>query len=182
MTRDSQARPKGFWPRLLQRALTARSFYPSKRSSDLETGNRHFIACSIDYDKGSPTTRKFFARVQNLFHFAITGQTAAEIVWTRADHSKPQWGSQPGSPPRTEGIYKSDVVIAKNYLTEDQIKALERSVGSFFDYIESQIERHRMFTHGVLVHGCHTFPRIQRLRNSQGQRKSQQETSRSKSQ
>lgn len=51
-----------------------------------------FIACSIDYDKRSPTTRKFFARVQNLFHYAITGQTAAEIVWTRADHSLPHMG------------------------------------------------------------------------------------------
>ena len=105
-----------------------------------------FIACSIDYDKGSPTTRKFFARVQNLFHFAITGQTAAEIVWTRADHSKPHMGLTTWESAPDGRIYKSDVVIAKNYLTQDQIKALERSVGSFFDYIESQIERHRMFT------------------------------------
>lgn len=105
-----------------------------------------FIACSIDYDRGSPTTRKFFSRVQNLFHFAITGQTAAEIVWARADHTKPHMGLTTWESAPEGRIYKSDVMIAKNYLTEDQIKTLERSVGSFFDYIEGQIERHKTFT------------------------------------
>jgi hypothetical protein len=105
-----------------------------------------FIACSIDYDKGSPVTRKFFSRVQNLFHYAITGQTAAEIIWSHADHTKPHmglstWGDAP------EGrIYKSDVMVAKNYLSQDQIRTLERSVGAFFDYIEGKIERHQTFT------------------------------------
>lgn len=105
-----------------------------------------FITCSIDYDKGSPTTRNFFARVQNLFHYAITGQTAAEIVWARADHSKPHMGLTTWESAPDGRIYKSDVKVAKNYLTEDQIKALERSIGSFFDYIENQIERHKTFT------------------------------------
>lgn len=105
-----------------------------------------FIACSIDYDRGSETARQFFARVQNLFHFAITGQTAAEIVYTHADHKKPHmglttWGAAPDG-----RIFKSDVVVAKNYLSEEQIGDLERSVGSFFDYIEGQITRHKTFT------------------------------------
>ena len=105
-----------------------------------------FIACSIDYDKGSPVTQNFFSRVQNLFHFAITGQTAAEIVSSHADHTKPHMGLTTWDAAPEGRVYKSDVTIAKNYLTQEQISALERSVGSFFDYIEGQIERHKTFT------------------------------------
>lgn len=105
-----------------------------------------FIACSIDYDKGSKTTRYFFARVQNLFHYAITGQTAAEIVYTKADHNKPHMGLSTWEAAPDGRINKSDTVIAKNYLSQDQISELERSVGSFFDYIEGQITRHKTFT------------------------------------
>lgn len=116
-----------------------------------------FITCSIDYDKGSETARKFFARVQNLFHFAITGQTAAEIVYTHADHKKPHMGLTTWNASPDGRIFKSDVVIAKNYLTKEQISSLERSVGSFFDYIEGQIERHKTFTMSTLAEAVIRF-------------------------
>ena len=105
-----------------------------------------FAACSIDYDKNSPEARRFFATVQNLFHYAITGQTAAEIIHSHADRNKPNMGltTWRGSPDGR--IYKYDIRIAKNYLEEDEIKALERAVNSFFDYIERQIELRKEMT------------------------------------
>lgn len=105
-----------------------------------------FAACSIDYDKNSPEARRFFATVQNLFHYAITGQTAAEIIHSHADRNKPNMGltTWRGSPDGR--IYKYDIRIAKNYLEEDEIKALERAVNSFFDYIERQIELRKEIT------------------------------------
>lgn len=105
-----------------------------------------FVACSIDYDKNSPEARRFFATVQNLFHYAITGQTAAEIIHSHADRNKPNMGltTWRGSPDGR--IYKYDIRIAKNYLEEGEIKALERAVNSFFDYIERQIELRKEIT------------------------------------
>mgnify|MGYP001167150205 FL=1 len=105
-----------------------------------------FSECSIDYDKNSEEARNFFASVQNLFHYAITGMTAAEIIHGKADHSKPNMGltTWKGSPEKR--IYKSDIRIAKNYLSEEQIRTLERTVNAFFDYIERQIELHKVFT------------------------------------
>nr|DAP38467.1 MAG TPA: virulence protein RhuM family [Caudoviricetes sp.] len=105
-----------------------------------------FAACSIDYDKNSPEARRFFATVQNLFHYAITGQTAAEIIHSHADRNKPNMGltTWRGSPDGR--IYKYDIRIAKNYLEEGEIKALERAVNSFFDYIERQIELRKEIT------------------------------------
>ena len=105
-----------------------------------------FAACSIDYDKNSPEAKRFFATVQNLFHYAITGQTAAEIIHSHADRNKPNMGltTWRGSPDGR--IYKYDIRIAKNYLEESEIKALERAVNGFFDYIERQIELRKEIT------------------------------------
>lgn len=105
-----------------------------------------YAECSIDYDKQSPTTHAFYAMVQNKFHYAITGQTAAEIVYTRADKTKDNMGLTTWKNAPTGRILQSDVTIAKNYLSEDQIRQLERSVSSYFDYIEGLIERENTFT------------------------------------
>ncbi len=104
-----------------------------------------YAECSIDYDRLSPTTKDFYAMVQNKFHFAITGQTAAEIIYDSADHTKPHMGLTSWKSAPDGRILKSDVCVAKNYLTEKQIRSLERTVTSYFDYIESQIDRGNVF-------------------------------------
>ena len=105
-----------------------------------------FAECSIDYDSNSTKARSFYAHVQNQFHFAITGKTAAEIIYERADHNKPNMGLTTWPKAPSGRIQKRDTEIAKNYLTEEQIKELESSVNSFFDYIERQIKRRQDFT------------------------------------
>ena len=105
-----------------------------------------YAECSTDYDRNSPTTKEFYAMVQNRFHYAITGQTAAEIIYTKADHTKEHMGLTTWKNSPTGRILKSDVSIAKNYLDEKQIRQLERTVTSYFDYIENQIERQNPFT------------------------------------
>ena len=104
-----------------------------------------YAECSTDYDKNSPTTRDFYAMIQNRFHYAITGQTAAEIIYTKADHTKDNMGLTTWMHAPDGRILKSDVSIAKNYLQENEIRQLERAVSSYFDYIENQIERHNAF-------------------------------------
>lgn len=104
-----------------------------------------YAECSIDYDRLSPTTKEFYAMVQNRFHYAITGQTAAEIIHAGADHTKPHMGLTTWKNAPEGRILKSDVTVAKNYLTEKEIRSLERTVTSYFDYIESQIERGNVF-------------------------------------
>lgn len=104
-----------------------------------------YAECSTDYDKNSPTTRDFYAMIQNRFHYAITGQTAAEIIYTKADHTKEHMGLATWKHAPNGRILKSDVSIAKNYLQEKEIRQLERAVSSYFDYIENQIERHNVF-------------------------------------
>jgi hypothetical protein len=105
-----------------------------------------YAECSIDYDRKSPTTEMFFAMVQNKFHYAITGHTAAEIVNQRADHTKEHMGLTTWKNAPEGRILKSDVTIAKNYLDEKQIRQLERTVSGYFDYIEDLIERENTFT------------------------------------
>ncbi len=100
-----------------------------------------FAECSVDYDKNSEITKQFYATVQNKFHFAITGQTAAEIVYDRADHKKDHMGLTTWKNSPDGRVLKSDVNIAKNYLSEKQIRQLERAVSGYFDYIEDLIER-----------------------------------------
>ena len=105
-----------------------------------------YAECSVDYDRNSPTTKDFYAMVQNRFHYAITGQTAAEIVHSRADHTKEHMGLSTWKNAPDGRILKSDVSIAKNYLDEKQIRQLERTVSGYFDYIEDLIERENTFT------------------------------------
>lgn len=105
-----------------------------------------YAECSIDYDRLAPTTKEFYAMVQNRFHYAITEQTAAEIIYTSADHTKPHMGLTTWKYAPDGRVLKSDVSIAKNYLDQKQIRQLERTVTAYFDYIEGQIERHSTFT------------------------------------
>ena len=104
-----------------------------------------YAECSTDYDKNSPTTKDFYAMIQNRFHYAITGQTASEIIYTKADHAKKNMGLTTWKHAPDGRVLKSDVSIAKNYLQEKEIHQLERAVSSYFDYIENQIERHNVF-------------------------------------
>ena len=105
-----------------------------------------FAECSVDYDREAPTTKDFYAMVQNKFHYAITGQTASEIVFERANKDKEHMGLTTWKNSPDGRILKSDVSIAKNYLTEKQIKQLERTVSGYFDYVEDLIEREHVFT------------------------------------
>ena len=105
-----------------------------------------YAECSTDYDRQAPTTREFYAMVQNRFHYAITGQTAAEIVYTKADHTREHMGLATWKNAPDGRILKSDVSIAKNYLDATQIRQLERTVSGYFDYIEDLIERENTFT------------------------------------
>ena len=105
-----------------------------------------FAECSIDYDRHAQATKEFYAMVQNKFHYAITGQTAAEIVYNNADCTKENMGLTSWKNAPDGRILKSDVIVAKNYLTDKQIKQLERTVSGYFDYIEDLIERENTFT------------------------------------
>ena len=104
-----------------------------------------YAECSTDYDRNSPTTRDFYAMIQNRFHYAITGQTAAEIIYSKADHTKDHMGLTTWKNAPDGRVLKSDVSIAKNYLQEKEIRQLERTVTGFFDYIEDLIERENTF-------------------------------------
>ena len=105
-----------------------------------------FAECSIDYDPKSETTRLFYAHVQDKFHYAITGHTAAEIISLKADASKPLMGMTTYKNAPDGRVLKSDSLVAKNYLGEEEIRKLERAVSAFFDYIEGIIERRTSFT------------------------------------
>lgn len=105
-----------------------------------------FAECSIDYDKDSAVTHNFYAMVQNKFHYAITKQTSAEIVYHSADHKKEHMGLVTWKNSPDGRVLKSDVTVAKNYLDEKQIRQLERAVTGYFDYIEDLIERENIFT------------------------------------
>ena len=104
-----------------------------------------YAECSTDYDKNSPTTRDFYAMIQNRFHYAIMGHTAAEIIYSKADHTKENMGLTTWKYAPDGRILKSDVSIAKNYLQEKEIRQLERAVTGFFDYIEDLIVRENTF-------------------------------------
>ena len=105
-----------------------------------------FAECSKDYDPKSEITRLFYAHVQDKFHFAITGHTAAEIILLKADASKPLMGMSTYKNAPDGRVLKSDSLVAKNYLSEEEIRKLERTVSAFFDYIEGIIERRTTFT------------------------------------
>lgn len=105
-----------------------------------------FAECSIDYTKDSEVAYHFYATIQNKFHYAITNQTAAEIVYKSADHKKEHMGLVTWKNAPDGRVLKSDVTIAKNYLNEKQVRQLERAVTGYFDYIEDLIERENVFT------------------------------------
>ena len=105
-----------------------------------------FAECSIDYDKNADITYHFYTTIQNKFHYAITGKTAAEIVYDKADHTKEHMGLTTWKNAPDGRILKSDTQVAKNYLSERQIRQLERAVTGYFDYIEDLIERENVFT------------------------------------
>lgn len=116
-----------------------------------------FAACAIDYDAQSPITREFFGTIQNKFHYAITGQTAAEIIHSHADATKDHMGLTTWQSGPEGRIYKKDVIVAKNYLSVDEIEQLERMVSSFFDYIERIIERRETFTMKAFIESVDKF-------------------------
>lgn len=116
-----------------------------------------FAACAIDYDAQSPITREFFGTIQNKFHYAITGQTAAEIIHSHADATKDHMGLTTWESGPEGRIYKKDVIVAKNYLSIEEIEQLERTVSSFFDYIERIIERRETFTMKAFIESVDKF-------------------------
>lgn len=127
-----------------------------------------FAECSIDYDKNSPITQEFYAMVQNKFHYAITGQTAAEIVYSKADSSKEHMGLTTWKNSPDGRILKSDVTIAKNYLDEKQIRRLERTVSGFFDYVEDLIEDNHTFTMQQFAESINAFLEFRQYKILQG--------------
>ncbi|MEK6948078.1 MAG: virulence RhuM family protein [Nanoarchaeota archaeon] len=116
-----------------------------------------FAECSIDYNPNSEITKEFYATVQNKFHFAITGQTAAEIIYDKSDSKKEYMGLTTWKQAPKGRILKSDTIIAKNYLQEREIKKLERTISSFFDYIERIIENRNIMKMKVLVESVNKF-------------------------
>jgi len=144
---------KDYFRELLERV---RSIRASERRMYLQITDI-FAECSIDYDPHSEETKGFFATVQNKFHYAITGQTAAEIIYTHADRKKENMGLTTWKNSPSGRVLSSDVVVAKNYLSEKDIKKLERSVSSFFDYIENIIENHQTFTMAQFAESVNKF-------------------------
>ena len=116
-----------------------------------------FADCSIDYDKNSDITKQFYATVQNKFHYAITGNTAAEIIYNKADSQKENMGLTTWKHSPNGRILKSDVLVAKNYLDESQVKRLERTVSGYFDYIEDLVERENTFTMEEFAESINAF-------------------------
>ena len=130
-----------------------------------------FAECSIDYDKNAAITHAFYAMVQNKFHYAIVGQTAAEIVYNRADREKEHMGLTTWKNAPDGRILKSDVSIAKNYLDEKQIRQLERAVTGYFDYIEDLIERENTFTMEEFAASVNEFLSFRRYKILEGKGK-----------
>lgn len=116
-----------------------------------------YAECSIDYDPQSPTTKEFFMMVQNRFHFAITGQTAPEIIFSHANHEEDNMGLTTWKNSPNGRILKSDTKIAKNYLTEKEIHKLERLISGYFDYIEDLVERENTFNMEQFAHSVNEF-------------------------
>lgn len=121
-----------------------------------------YAECSTDYDRYSQTTKEFYAMIQNRFHYAITGQTAAEIIYGKADHTKENMGLTTWKNAPDGRVLKSDVSIAKNYLEEKQIRQLERAITGYFDYIEDLIERENTFTMSQFSESVNEFLQFRR--------------------
>ncbi len=142
MLKNGRVTGKDYFEELLERV---RSIRASERRIYQKITDI-FAECSTDYDSQSPITKNFYAMVQNKFHYAITGQTAAEIIYRKSDHHKKYMGLTTWKNSPDGRVLKSDATVAKNYLSEKEIHQLERAVSSFFDYIENIIERHHSFT------------------------------------
>ncbi len=149
----SQVFGKDYFEELLDRV---RSIRASERRIYLKITDV-FAECSIDYNPLSETTKNFYATVQNKFHFAITGQTAAEIIYDKTDKAQPYMGLSTWKNAPKGRILSSDVTVAKNYLREKEIKRLERTVGAFFDYIENIIESEQAFTMKEFAESVNNF-------------------------
>ncbi len=144
---------KDYFRELLQRV---RSIRASERRIYQQVTDI-FAECSIDYDNNAEITKNFYATVQNKFHFAITGQTAAEIIFKTADAKKENMGLTTWKNSPSGRVLKSDVIVAKNYLQEKEINQLERTVTGYFDYIEGLIERENTFTMEQLATSVNKF-------------------------
>ncbi len=144
---------KDYFKELLQRV---RSIRASERRIYQQVTDI-FAECSIDYDSNSEVTKNFYAIVQNKFHFAITGKTAAEIIFETANSKKENMGLTTWKNGPDGRVLKSDVIVAKNYLQEKEIKQLERTVTGYFDYIEGLIERENTFTMEQLASSVNKF-------------------------
>lgn len=127
-----------------------------------------YAECSTDYDRNAPTTKEFYAMIQNRFHYAITGHTAAEIIYTKADHTKEHMGLTTWKDAPEGRILKSYVSVAKNYLSEEEIRRLERAVTGFFDYIEDLVERETTFTMADFSESVDAFLNFRRYQILQG--------------
>jgi hypothetical protein len=116
-----------------------------------------FAECSVDYDPKAEITQNFYAMVQNKFHYAITGQTAAEIIHAKADRNAPYMGLLTWKNAPHGRVLASDVTVAKNYLGEPEIKRLERTISGFFDYIENIIENRMQMTMADMAQAVDRF-------------------------
>jgi len=125
-----------------------------ERIRDIRSSERRFYQkitdiysqCSIDYDPQNQATKDFFATVQNKLHFAITGKTASEIIYSRASSTKPNMGLTNWKNSPTGKIRKSDVAIAKNFLNKEELEGLNRIVSMYLDYAENQAKKHQAMT------------------------------------
>ena len=153
MLKNGRSFGKDYFKELLRRV---RSIRASERRIYQQVTDI-FAACAIDYDAQSPITREFFGTIQNKFHYAITGQTAAEIIHSHADAKKDHMGLTTWESGPEGRIYKKDVIVAKNYLSVEEIEQLERMVSSFFDYIERIIERRETFTMKAFIESVDKF-------------------------
>lgn len=153
MLKNGRSFGKDYFKELLRRV---RSIRASERRIYQQVTDI-FSACAIDYDAQSPITREFFGTIQNKFHYAITGQTAAEVIHSHADATKDHMGLTTWQSGPEGRIYKKDVIVAKNYLSVEEIEQLERMVSSFFDYIERIIERRETFTMKAFIESVDKF-------------------------
>ncbi|CAA6811709.1 MAG: Putative DNA-binding protein in cluster with Type I restriction-modification system [uncultured Campylobacterales bacterium] len=116
-----------------------------------------FAECTRDYNKHSEISTNFYATIQNKFHYAITGHTASEIIYKKVDNKKPYMGMTNWKNSPKGRILKSDTIIAKNYLSQDEIKSLERAISGYFDYIERLIENKTDFTMQQVANSVNKF-------------------------
>ncbi|MEG2639399.1 MAG: RhuM family protein [Clostridiales bacterium] len=153
MLKNGKPFGQDYFKELLERVLSIRS---SERRIWQQITDI-FAECSIDYSKDAEITQRFYTMVQNKFHYAITGQTAAEIVHSHADYNQENMGLTTWKNSPNGRILKSDVTVAKNYLDEKKIRQLERAATGYFDYIEDLIERENTFTMEAFVNSINEF-------------------------